>query len=201
MSKRKVNNVFQCRIYDLHDNLVFKEMVSDLETGQKKIISTFEDEHYGATFSHGVVRCLDLGTKNWIVPPGGGITNNHAAFFEPDITPADGWRITVYDMADNAFCTALSENPITEQMYSFFMVNKGAFYCVISARELGAPEDIYTVASVNVNMLFSHHVDSDELPKPYDSLEELLDAFAKPLADDKAENERITRRRKRLEEQ
>lgn len=180
--KKEVNNIVQLRMYTVRDELVLKENSKSPEDAKEKLLNYFADEHYGPIYSRGTIRCLDLVLQGWRVAEA---ANNPRALLLDEETPVEEWKLTLYDMGDNIIISEVFQESISESAVDAIMLNKNAFYGVVSAREMGV--QFFTISQIQINKSFNLHVNHTNNK----SKQNLALTFAKALAQDKAETERI----------
>lgn len=194
MGKRtnKGYNIYQLRMYSVRDELFSKENYIDHESAKRKLLQYLEDEHNGPACSRGIIRKLDPIRKSWVVPTG--INNPHALLLNPEEAVVEEWKLTLYDMGDRIIESARFSTAVTDKQAELVMLNKNAFYGVVSAREPG--QQNFIISRIQLNEQFHVRVLNPTPAKHQDphipkSGENLALIYAKALAEDRAETERL----------
>lgn len=193
---QKGYNVHQARLYSITDELVSKKAFINPDEALKHLISNMDDEKHGQLLSRGVMRVLDPLTGGWVVPKS--IPNPKALLFDSTSILAEDWKIAFYDMGDCFMGSEVLGTEPSEETMELWMLNKNAFYCVLSGRSEGDADARFVVAKILHNKNFNLQVHG---PGPRTIRKgqnpELL--YGKAFAQDRKENE-LLRKRLGLEE-
>lgn len=157
----EAKSYIQIRIYDLQDCLIFKRLA--LCSDYLKLCQDKDEYFSDRNISRCTVRYLDARRLDWRVIIRA--INKQASTFNPRQTPAEKWRITYYDIADEIQAQEESERIFKFDTVNLTMKNQNSVYSVLSACEAGEPDGRFRIfCSIDNEHFHFEVVDADGNP-------------------------------------
>lgn len=151
----------QIRVYNLQDQIIFKRLV--LCSDYLKLCQDKDEYFSDKSISRFTIRFLDARRLDWRVIITG--INKQASTFDPRQTPAEKWRITYYDIADEIQAQEESERIFKFDTVNLTMKNQNSVYSVLSACEAGEPDGRFRIfCSIDNKYFHFEVVDADGKP-------------------------------------
>ena len=133
--EQKIDTLFQVRLYDIQDELFFKEAFLTDSAAQSFAIAALRDRAQGHLFARATLRHLSAGRRGWAGYEV--LEGPHALLRGEQWAPADLWRVNYYDIGDTLCHSDFSDGPVTDEWARAQAEAHGAYYCVVACRRAG----------------------------------------------------------------